>query len=122
MTTLNDDKANALMDQLLEKMQDRISQMVTDKMKPLLENHERLQDQFKDAGRDNDALQKLAKQVHELAGSPKDKPEAVYITRDETRNAQAYQTKKEQSDELGVPLIRVNATGDTSGDTVYTPE
>lgn len=126
MTEKNDTQADAMIaslrDKLMDGLKDDIGKMVEDQMKPLLDNHTRLQDTLGDLKRDDDAMAKMAERIAELSGAPKDKPSALFATRQQVQDGPTYQKLKAKSDELGIPLIR-REEGDTgSGQTVYTPE
>jgi len=123
--TQNDDKAQALIDNLVPKLLDSlkegVSQQIEDQIKPLLDKHVQLQDRLADHSREDDALTKMAAKIAELEGKPKDAPVAVFATREQLANGAKWRKLKAQSDEAGIPLIRREEGDDGPGKTVYTP-
>ena len=123
--TKNEDKAQALIDslvpKLLDSLKDKINQQVEDQIKPLLDKHTQLQDRLADNARDDDAMAKMAAQIAELSGKPKDAPTAIFATRDQVMDTPTYRKLKAQADEAGIPLIRRENGDEGPGKTVYTP-
>ncbi len=109
--TTNDDKAQALIDglvpKLLESLKEGVSEMVQKEIDPLLKNHSRMQDEFKQRQRDTELVTKLAEQVEGLTGNPVEKPARKPLEFDTARaNPTQWAHLKERATELGVPILQ----------------
>ncbi|MEO0701869.1 MAG: hypothetical protein AAFY80_07005 [Pseudomonadota bacterium] len=124
---MTDAKMDALLDKFVARMEPKVAELAAaaaeKQIAPLLENHQRLQDQLKDKGRATADTSVLEKQVAELTKQISGKrtaPDHLHITQSEMSDIATYQRAKAAAAKLGVELVTVDDSVD-EGETPYVP-